>query len=99
MIDQVLAIITLPIGNAGPRDGATETIGLGDCPHGHEPAVTPAGHTETRRVDRVLCDGGVDSGESVSKVAAAEVFHIGACEILSLAVATARIWQKDIVTT
>ena len=98
MIDQVLAIITLPIGKAGTRDGATETVGLRDCPHRHEPAVTPAGHAQTRRVDRVPCDRGVDSGENVSKIAAAEIFHIGASEIFSLSVAAARIWQKDVVT-
>src|SRR5438874_10006982 len=97
-MDEVLAIITLPFGNAGTGDSATETVCLRDRPHRHEPAITPAGHTQTRRVDRILSYRGVDSGESISQIAAPEIFHIRAGKILSLAVATARIWQKDVVT-
>src|SRR6266704_726853 len=47
LINQVLAIVTLPIGNASTRYGATETVGLRDSPHGHVAAVTPASHAQT----------------------------------------------------
>src|SRR5947199_1087505 len=43
LIDQVLAVVTLPIGNAGARGRGAETSCLRHCPHRHVSAVTPAG--------------------------------------------------------
>src|SRR5438876_12154629 len=54
LIDQVLAIVTLPITNAGTGHGTTESISLRDSPHRHVAAVTPSGHAETRRIDRIF---------------------------------------------
>src|SRR5437763_5597453 len=46
LIDQILSIVALPTGDAGASNSATETIGLGDGPHRHEPAVAPASHAK-----------------------------------------------------
>src|SRR5206468_6607523 len=80
LIDQVLAIVTVPICKASTCDGATETIGLRDSPHGHEPAVTPAGHAEVLRVNRIFFYRGIDPGEHVTQIAAAKIFHVGTGE-------------------
>jgi len=97
LIDQVLAIVTLSIGNAGTGNGATEAISLRDSPHGHLPAVTPSGHAETRRIDRIFSYRGVDSGEDVAQIAGAKIFHVGADELFSLAISSARIRHQDVV--
>src|SRR5207253_10330851 len=54
LVNQVLAVVTLPIGYARSRHGAAETVRLRYGPHGHEPAVTPASHAQTRRIDRMF---------------------------------------------
>src|SRR5438034_11376198 len=70
LIDQVLAVVTLPISNASTDDGSTETVGLRDSPHRHVTAVTPPGHAETRRIDRIFFYRGIDPGEDVAQIAA-----------------------------
>ncbi len=54
LIDQVLAVVTLPISNAGAGNGGVEAARLCDCPHGHEASVTPAGHAEAIWIDRIF---------------------------------------------
>src|SRR5947208_15340460 len=85
------------MGNAGAGTGATEAMGLRNSPHGHEPAVTAPGHAETRRIDRIFPYRGVDSGEDVAQIAGAKIFHIGAGELFSLAITSARIRHQDVV--
>src|SRR5215469_4584209 len=43
LVDTVFAIIALPVGDAGPRHGRAETVGLGYGPHSHITAVAPTG--------------------------------------------------------
>src|SRR2546430_7827498 len=99
LIAQVLAIVTLPICKASTRHGPTETIGLRNCPHGHEPAVTPAGHAETRRIDWIFFYCGIDPGEHVAQIAGAKIFHVSAGEIFSLTVTSTRIRHQNVVTS
>src|SRR5207244_3814562 len=54
LIDQVLAIVTLPVGNTGPGNSSVETIGLRNGPHGHVTAVTTAGDAEAVRLDWIF---------------------------------------------
>src|SRR5438067_12959949 len=93
LIDQVLAIVTLPIGNARAGYGAMEAISLRNCPHRHEAAVTPPRHAETRRIDRIFFYRGIDPGEDVAQIARAEIFHVGAGELFTLTVTSTRIRQ------
>src|SRR5206468_5597274 len=76
LIDQVLTIVTLPIGNARAGDSGAETICLRDRPHGHKPAVTPTHDAETVGINRILRDRGIDSGEVVAQIAAAKVLNV-----------------------
>src|SRR2546430_8279176 len=78
LIDQVLAIVTLPVGNAGTGDSAAETVSLADSPHGHKAAVTPAGHAETRRIDWILAHRSMDPGKHFALIAAARVVQVSA---------------------
>src|SRR5947207_12677951 len=91
LTDQILAIVTLPVGDAGAGDSGMETIGLGDGPHRHVAAIAPTRHAETRGIDRILRNRGINASEDVAKIAAAEVLHVGAGEISPLTVASARI--------
>jgi hypothetical protein len=64
--------------------------------HGHEPAVTIR-HAEA-------CESmgyffvGIDSGQRVTQIAAAEIFHVRASELFSLTIAAARIGKKNVIT-
>src|SRR5437870_12482763 len=98
LIDQVLAVVTLPISDASTRDGATKTVRLRDRPHRHVAAVTPTSHTQSCRIDGMLGDGGIDAGKNVAQIAAPKVFHIRASKLFSLAIASAGIWQQNVVT-
>src|SRR2546421_4869363 len=91
LIDQVLAVVTLPIGDTGAGDSRVETTGLCYRPHRHVAAVAPTSHPETRWIDRIFSNGGVNASEDVAKIAATEIFHIGAGKIFALTVASPRI--------
>src|SRR5438552_18648001 len=97
-MDQFRARVPLPFGNAAPRNTPTQTFRWRNSPHGHNPAVTPPGHTQTRWIDWIFFYRGVDSGERVAQIAAAEIFHVGAGELFSLAITSARIGHQNIVT-
>ena len=92
-----MAIVTLPIRDASTGDGGAEAIRLRHGPHRHEPAVAPAGHTETVGIDWIFLYRCIDSGEIVVQVAAAEIFHIRTREIFTLAVTAARIWKENVI--
>ncbi len=94
LVDQVLPIITLPIRNAGSGDSRAEAVCLGDCPHGHETAVTPAHNPESRRIDWIFFNRSVDACEIVAQITVAKIFHIGASKIFALSIAATRIWQQ-----
>src|SRR5207245_6158809 len=98
LIDQVLAIVTLPVGNAGTGKGGGETVGLRDCPLVHEPAVTPAGNAETLGIDWVFLRDSVDASHAVTQIAVPKIFHIRAGELFSLTVTAARIGKKNVIT-
>src|SRR5436853_546338 len=66
LIDQVLAIITLPVGNTSAGNRGVETVGLRDSPHRHEAAVTPPRDAETVGVNWILLYCGIDAGEIVA---------------------------------
>src|SRR6476660_10585025 len=64
LVDQILAVVTLPIGDARTRHRAAETVRLRDRPHCHIAAITPTGDPEARRIDRILGDGRIYSSEN-----------------------------------
>src|SRR5262249_46724387 len=97
LIDQVLAIVTLPIRDASAGERCMETMGRSDSPDGHVAAVTPAGHAETRWIDRIFFYHCINSGEDVAQIAAAKIFHVTAGKILSLTITSARIRHQQIV--
>src|SRR5439155_45881 len=99
LVDQVLAVVTLQIDNTSASYRTAETVRLRDRPHCHITAVTPTGDTQSCRIDRILGDGGIYSGENVAQVAASKVFHVGTGKFFSLAVASARIRQQDVEFT
>src|SRR5580704_10914515 len=43
LIDGILAVVALPVGDARACHRGAEAVSLRDSPHGHEAAVTPAG--------------------------------------------------------
>ena len=91
LVDGVLAVVALPVGEAGAGDGGAEALRLGDGEHGHEAAVAPAGEAFAVLVDGVLGFDGVDAREDVAEVAVAEVLEVGGGELLALAEAAARV--------
>src|SRR2546427_8697353 len=86
LIDQVLAVVTLPIGDAGAGDSAVETICLRDCPHRHKSAVTPPGHAETILIDRIFFERSIDSSHGIAQIAMPEILHVCTREFLALAI-------------
>src|SRR5438132_4662637 len=81
LVDQVLAVVTLPVGKTRTSYRATETVRLRDCPHRHVAAITPTSDTQSCRIDRILGDGGIYSRENVAQIAAPKVFHIRASKL------------------
>src|SRR5262249_52299002 len=98
LVDQVLAIVTLPIGDASAGDGRMETISLGDRPHRHVTAIAPTRHAEPRRINRILRNRSINTSEDVAKIASTEIFYVGAGEIFALTIAPPGIRQQHIVT-
>src|SRR5262249_40626225 len=98
LIDQVLAIVTLPIRNAGTCDSGVETVGLRDGPHGHEPAVTPTHHAEAVGINLIFLNCGIDSGKVVAQIAAAQISSIRAGDPFTLAVTSAWIGKQHVIT-
>src|SRR5207249_4505255 len=97
LIDQILPIVTLPIRDASTGDGGAEAIRLRHGPHSHEPAVAPAGHTETVGIDWIFLYRCIDSGEIVAQVAAPKILHVCTREIFTLAVASTGIWKEHVI--
>src|SRR5579883_2184114 len=94
LIDAVLAVIALPVGDAGAGDGGAKALGLRDGPHRHVAAVTPAGDGRAIFIYRGRLQDFVNSGEDVAQVAVAEVLHISARELLAVAVTAARVGKE-----
>ena len=95
LVDAILAVVALPVGDAGAGHGGLEAVGLRDGPHGHVAAVAPAGDAEAVGIDGRGVDGGVDARQDVAQIAVAEILDVGAGEGLALAEAAARIWLQD----
>src|SRR4030095_16044290 len=98
LIYQVLAIVTLPIRNAGTCDRGAETICLCNRPHGHESPITPPHDAETVGINRIFLYCSVESGEIVAQIAASEILHVRTGELLTLAVTAARIGKQHVIT-
>ena len=47
LVDGVLSVIALPVGDAGAGDSRLEAVGLGDGEHGHESAIAPARNADS----------------------------------------------------
>src|SRR5438270_9982874 len=54
LIDEVLAVVTLPVGKPRARDGSSEPVCLRDGPHRHESAITPSGDADALVVNAYL---------------------------------------------
>src|SRR6185312_13883262 len=98
LVDGVLAVVALPVGEAGAGDGSAEAVGLGDGEHGHEAAVAPAGDALAGLVDGEPGLDGVHALEDVSEVAVAVVLAVGHGELFTLTEAAARVGIEDEVT-
>src|SRR5580704_13643716 len=95
LVDEIFAVIALPVGEACAGHGGFEAVGLRDGPHGHVAAVTPAADAEAIGVDGGDFDGFVDAGQDVLEVAVAEILDVGAGEGFALAEAAAGIGFED----
>ena len=95
LVDEIFAVVALPVGETGAGHGGFEAVGLRDGPHGHVAAVAPAADTEAIRIDGRDFDGFVDAGHDVLEVAVAKILDVGASERLALAEAAARIRLQD----
>src|SRR5205807_8552547 len=91
LVDAVLAVVALPVGDAGAGDGGAEAIGLRHRPHRHVAAVAPAADAEPLAVDRRHADRLVHAGQNVAQIAVAEILDVGPRELFALAVAAARV--------
>ncbi len=95
LIDVVLAVVALPIGDAGARDGGAEPSGLSDRPHRHIAAVTPSRDPDLVFIHRKFFDELVHAGHDVAEVAVAEVADVGLREGFPLPEAAARVREED----
>ena len=95
LVDEVLAVVALPVGEAGAGHGGAEARGLGDGPHAHVAAVAPAGDADAVVVDRQRLHGFIHAAEDVAEIAVAEVADVCLCESLAEAQAAAGIGEQD----
>src|SRR5580658_7407893 len=95
LVDEIFAVVALPIGEAGAGHGGFEAVGLRDGPHGHVAAVAPAADAEAFGIDGRDFDGFVDAGHDVLEVAIAKISDVGAGEGFALAEAAAGIGLED----
>src|SRR5580658_2155540 len=84
LVDPVLAVVALPVRDAGAGEGRFEAVRLRDGPHRHVAAVAEPTDTQARVVDRRDFFDGVDPGQDVAQIAAAEVLDVGRREALAL---------------
>src|SRR5258708_16095541 len=95
LIDGDLAIITLPVCDAGARKRSPEPIGLRDGPHGHKSAVAPARNSDALLVHGITLRHGIYTGQNIAQITVSEIADVGAREFLTLPVAAARIRKKE----
>ena len=95
LVDRVLAVIALPVGDARSRNRRAKAIRLGHREHGHESAVAPAGDADPGSIDRILCFHSVHPGKNVAQVAIAEILAIGCREGFALPIAAAGIGEQN----
>ena len=95
LVDEIFAVVALPVGEAGAGHGGFEAIRLRDGPHGHVAAVAPTADAEAVGIDGSGVDGSVDSGHDVFEIAVAEILDVGSGEGFAFAEAAARIGLQD----
>src|SRR5215468_898741 len=95
LINLILAIVALQVGQTGAGSGGGKAIALRDSPHGHVTAVAPAGQPQAMLIDRSLLQRRIHASKNVAPVAIAEIFHIGAGEVFTLTEAAARIREEN----
>src|SRR5436853_4491 len=95
LIDSVLAVVALPIGDSRARDRGFEPISLGHGPHRHESAVAPSGDADAVVINRQRLHDEVDARQDVFQIAIAKVLHVCARECFALAVASSRVWHEN----
>jgi len=76
LVDQILAVVTLPVRNPRARDRGAEAMRLRHRPHGHVAAITPAGDSQTLGIDRQKSDHLIDTQQNVAQIALAEVLNV-----------------------
>src|ERR1700733_13154738 len=91
LIDAILAVIGLPVADAGTGHRCLEAIGLRHGPHRHEAAVAVASNAQSFAVDRPGRGSRIKAGQDVSQIAMTEVTHIRGTKSLSLTVTATRI--------
>src|SRR6185437_14240147 len=98
LVDGVLAVVTLPVREAGAHDRCLEAMGLRRSKHGHESTVAPAGEAEAVVIDRIARLHPVDARQDVAQVAVAHVEAHALGEALALAITAARVGHQHEVT-
>src|SRR5262249_2719120 len=76
LVDPILAVIALPVGDPGAGDRGPEAIGLRHRPHGHVAAVTPPTDTEAVFVHRLDAKDLVQAGQDGAPIALAAVLDV-----------------------
>src|SRR5581483_1377345 len=84
LVDGVLAVIALPVGDTGPRDGGAESPRLCDGPHGHVAAVAPAADAHPLRIYRRSAQHLIDASQDVAQITTAKILDVGLREFLAL---------------
>jgi len=95
LVNEIFAVIALPVGEACACHGGFEAAGLRDGPHGHVAPVAPTADAQAIVVDGGDFNGFVDAGHDVFEVAIAEISDVGAGEGFALAEAAAGIGLEN----
>src|SRR6185437_514545 len=97
-IDLIFPVIALEIGNACAGHSRSKALCLGDSPHGHVSAITPAGNAQAVLVDGSFFQHLINTGKNVTKISVAKIFYVRTSKGLTLAKTAARIRHENKVS-
>src|SRR5262249_34629230 len=98
LVNSILAIVALPIRNAGASHGGAKALGLSHCPHGHVTAITPAADADPILIYRCYTEHLVHAGKDVAQITIAEVLNVRAGELFPLAETAEWVGKENKVT-